>query len=184
MNRTGTTEAIKIMQAWLDGNPIEGRSRAIEPWAIEGWEPIVGDPQWDWTRFDYRIKPEPRVLHFAEFSNGALSYQPLSNDEVQRYTVDKGPKSTRLVKFVEVMDEPAKPEASIHAKYTFKLGDEGLTAGGWPYRVVSIDNNGLGPFMRVNHGPGRGDYWHDMQGKCDVEEYDLLAPGMKPSSQT
>ena len=105
MNRTGTTEAIKIMQAWLDGKAIEGRSRAIEPWAIEGWEPIIGDPQWDWARFDYRIKPEPRVMYLAEFSNGALSYIPLNDDAVRAHANARGPKSTRLVKFVEVTDE-------------------------------------------------------------------------------
>lgn len=47
---------IEVMQACLDGRPIEVRSRYRYG---SNWY-VAMDPNWDWTSFDYRIKREPR----------------------------------------------------------------------------------------------------------------------------
>ncbi len=56
-------EQIAIMQAFADGKTIEYRN------ALERWEPIK-DPLWNWTNFDYRIKPEPKVIWVNEYPSG------------------------------------------------------------------------------------------------------------------
>jgi len=50
MNKEQTSEAITVMQAYVDGAEIE-----IGPeWAT------VKEPTWTWTYSEYRIKPGPR----------------------------------------------------------------------------------------------------------------------------
>lgn len=53
-NRRYTQPKIEVMQAFLDGKPIESRSRANNNW---------GDcrmPNWDWGLCDFRIKQEDK----------------------------------------------------------------------------------------------------------------------------
>lgn len=54
MNREITIEAIKVMQAWVDGKEVEcaeiGRAQ---------WTPIF-TPVWNWNNYIYRIKPTPK----------------------------------------------------------------------------------------------------------------------------
>ena len=63
MNRAETAEAIKVMQAWLDGKEVEWRYPKAED---EEWSP-TGDPSrgetqtWSET-FEYRIKRAPKVV--------------------------------------------------------------------------------------------------------------------------
>ena len=51
MTREHAREAIKVMQAWVDGNEVESRLLG----KIE-WLP-TDIPQWDWAWNNYRIKP-------------------------------------------------------------------------------------------------------------------------------
>jgi hypothetical protein len=52
VNIEETKEAIRVMQAFVDGKIIESRGRKNECcWAS------TFSPSWDWLRCDYRIKP-------------------------------------------------------------------------------------------------------------------------------
>lgn len=111
MNREKTIEAIKVMQAWLDGKVIqargtlEGESEWADMQSIVG--PCVsehGVPIWNWGTSEYRVKPEPRVVYFGEFSNGALTANPLDAVEVANLRRDPIARSVRFVKFVEVIE--------------------------------------------------------------------------------
>lgn len=52
MNKQKTEAAIKVMQAWLDGKPIEARGKVNAAWGPIG----TGGPVWNWGGFDYRVK--------------------------------------------------------------------------------------------------------------------------------
>jgi len=55
MNKEQTKEAIKVMQAFVDGKEVEYKSRGIE-----GWDPII-TPTWNWLNCEYRIKLTPTL---------------------------------------------------------------------------------------------------------------------------
>ncbi len=60
MNREATIEAIKVMQAEVDGNDIE-MYRLAQGFSDENiqWYPHQGG--WNWSEYGFRIKPkEPR----------------------------------------------------------------------------------------------------------------------------
>ena len=59
-------EKIKIMQAALDGKQIE-ITNGQDP-----WEKIIS-PDWNWTNFDYRIKPENKQVPF-DFSDEEILF--------------------------------------------------------------------------------------------------------------
>ena len=53
MNKEQTIEAIRVMQAFVDGKEVEWRYRSIE-----GWDTIITiSPKWNWEDCEYRIKP-------------------------------------------------------------------------------------------------------------------------------
>ena len=53
MNIEQTKEAIKVMQAFVDG-------KEVEHWYYEMWVKIHV-PRWDWGNTEYRIKPTPTL---------------------------------------------------------------------------------------------------------------------------
>jgi len=53
MTKEQTIEAIKVMQAFVDGKEVEWRDGKFE-----GWETIIS-PKWNWHDNEYRIKPTP-----------------------------------------------------------------------------------------------------------------------------
>ncbi len=53
MNKQETAEAIKVMQAYVDGTEIECKT-GMDEW-LSGVEPA-----WDFLHGQYRIKPKPR----------------------------------------------------------------------------------------------------------------------------
>lgn len=68
MNREETRLAIQVMQAWVDGDECEWRSRTDEKWYPLGctYEQDPGDDDfeslsiiWNWDATEYRIKPKP-----------------------------------------------------------------------------------------------------------------------------
>ncbi len=59
MNIEQTKEAIRIMQAFVDGKEVEWRYRVIE-----GWD-TTNNPSWDWVACIYRIKPTPVLRPWA-----------------------------------------------------------------------------------------------------------------------
>ena len=56
MTREQTIEAIRIMQAFVDGKEVEVKG------VLTGsvWMP-AGVPYWNWQMIDYRIKPAPTI---------------------------------------------------------------------------------------------------------------------------
>lgn len=50
MTREQTIEAIRIMQAFVDGKEVEFK------WGSMDWN-STDKPEWNWSAYDYRIKP-------------------------------------------------------------------------------------------------------------------------------
>ena len=50
MTREQTLEAIRIMQAFVDGKEVEFK------WMSKDWD-STDKPEWNWEHYDYRIKP-------------------------------------------------------------------------------------------------------------------------------
>ena len=74
MNIKDTNKAIKVMQAWVDGEKI----------IIDGAIPLVVDPKWDWFNTDYSIKPQPLGIWCIVNSKGrCLSNQPSEDDCIE-----------------------------------------------------------------------------------------------------
>ena len=48
-----TKERIEVMQAYLDGKAIEVKNKIDHKW-VRVWI----EPQWDWSTYEYRIKPK------------------------------------------------------------------------------------------------------------------------------
>ena len=61
MNRDETRKAIEVMQAWVDGRPVEWCPRNCPgDWRADPQHTDIDGPAWDWLQHNYRIKPEPR----------------------------------------------------------------------------------------------------------------------------
>ena len=54
MTREQTIEAIRIMQAWVDGKEVEFK------WGSMYWN-STDKPEWNWSAYDYRIKPTATI---------------------------------------------------------------------------------------------------------------------------
>ncbi len=79
MNKQETAEAIKVMQAWIDGADIEALSNEDEG----EWVHIKSfGPSWGWSKQKYRIKPSPREFWITVEPPGetlvAWSQEPLN----------------------------------------------------------------------------------------------------------
>jgi len=53
MTREQTKEAIRVMQAYVDGKEVESKHITSHNWVLDK------TPRWNWDNFDYRIKPTP-----------------------------------------------------------------------------------------------------------------------------
>ncbi len=54
MNIEQTKEAIRVMQAYVDGNEVEFK------WGSMDWN-STDKPEWNWSAYDYRIKPTAKL---------------------------------------------------------------------------------------------------------------------------
>lgn len=103
MNHEETRFAAKVMAAWAEGKTVQAKDKhAANLW----FDCASGDEDsmsWNWSEMEYRIKPEPRVFYFAEFSDGSLTSKPLTREEVRDMKMSRVVRSTTLVKFVEVL---------------------------------------------------------------------------------
>lgn len=68
---TSTTKGkIQVMQAFKDGEAIQGASRSMNNWGD------AGTPCWNWEKFDWRIKPQTveeaanNCEAFSKYTNG------------------------------------------------------------------------------------------------------------------
>ena len=54
MTREQTIEAIRVMQAFVDGKEVEFK------WGSMDWN-STNKPEWNWSAYDYRIKPTAKL---------------------------------------------------------------------------------------------------------------------------
>ena len=54
MNIEQTKEAIRVMQAYVDGKEVEFK------WGSMDWN-STDKPEWNWSAYDYRIKPTAKL---------------------------------------------------------------------------------------------------------------------------
>jgi len=54
MTRDETIEAIRVMQAFVDGKEVEFK------WGSMDWN-STDKPEWNWSAYDYRIKPTAKL---------------------------------------------------------------------------------------------------------------------------
>lgn len=59
MTREETEKAIKVMQDYVNGKEVEYRIVGKDDWYN------AATPCWDWTLYDYRVKPEPKVRPYT-----------------------------------------------------------------------------------------------------------------------
>lgn len=58
-------EQIAVMLAWISGKPIE-----IKKYDDTFWSKVL-EPAWNWADYDYRVKPEPKVIYVNLYKSGA-----------------------------------------------------------------------------------------------------------------
>jgi len=79
MTKQQTQEAIKVMQAYTDGEHVE------YTYDITTWRTCV-NPLWDWTNYDYRIaKPKP-----VKLAVGMKASCLLSSNNIKVLMIDNG----------------------------------------------------------------------------------------------
>ena len=98
MNKESTKEKIEIMQAWLDGKPIEFASFNGEVW----YDLTTKNPQWDFDECQYRIKPKEKVKKTTKYlcfedSNGNLFHYREGSNNCNYYLENN--KCTRIPEF-------------------------------------------------------------------------------------
>ena len=54
MTRDETIEAIRVMQAYVDGKEVEFK------WGSMDWN-STDKPEWNWSAYDYRLKPTAKL---------------------------------------------------------------------------------------------------------------------------
>ena len=63
-----TKDMIEVMQAYERGEQIEIRMKTIPE--NDEWDTMTQEPEWNWSDFDYRVKPKPTYRPYknaAEF---------------------------------------------------------------------------------------------------------------------
>lgn len=100
-------ERIEIETAGLNGEVIERRflqginsDYEIKPDADHD------DAVYCWPDFDYRIKPEPRVIYVNEYkTSGISSTWHTTRETAIKSSAGVGRTITRVIKFIEVLEE-------------------------------------------------------------------------------
>ena len=60
VNKVETEQAIAVMQAWMDGKPIQYNTYSTG----KNWIDLPAEaPVWNWQNYTYRIKPEPTKVY-------------------------------------------------------------------------------------------------------------------------
>lgn len=108
MNIERTQEAIRVMQAWVDGELIQARGTlpGAEGWSDMDcygapWSAEFGPPTWNWGTCEYRIKPEPRVLYVNEYDDNLSNTHHMSESAAHLNATSN--RVHRVLKFVEVL---------------------------------------------------------------------------------
>lgn len=75
MTREEAKEAAEVMLAYAEGKEIQYKNHEGDSWC----EIVYGEPEFNWDRTEYRIKPEPTYRPFKdkeECWNEMLKHQP------------------------------------------------------------------------------------------------------------
>ena len=96
MNKAETAEAIKVMQAYVDGAEIVLRdgNRLSE----------LSSPTWNWAVWDYQVKPKPRTIWVNEYPHPISSLKAHSSKEEADEMGDL-PRRVSCTQFREVLDD-------------------------------------------------------------------------------
>jgi len=70
MTKQLTQEAIKVMQAWVNGATIQFAPRETEGWG----DCNDSDVSWTWSAFQYRIKPIPMEIEVWVKNGGPVAF--------------------------------------------------------------------------------------------------------------
>jgi len=81
MNIEETKEAIRIMQAFVDGKEVEWNYRGIER-----WETIIS-PKWNWIDNEYRIKPTPTFRPWTADEVPLGAWMRMKSDREYRFLI-------------------------------------------------------------------------------------------------
>jgi hypothetical protein len=88
-------EMIEVLQAAKRGETIQYRAVPYGDWFDN---PCV----WNFTAWEYRVKPEPRVIHCIErVDNGICALACSTRDEAETAFKVYGPSAYRIVEYVE-----------------------------------------------------------------------------------
>jgi hypothetical protein len=81
MNREYAKEAIKVMQAFVEGKEIEYREKGRSSWAASTYDNMG----FDWRAYEYRIKKEPAITYEIVNRNDAVVSIADSKAAAERY---------------------------------------------------------------------------------------------------
>ena len=97
---TDIDHMIAVMQAAKEGKAIQRRYRT-HPVTDVYWKDTP-KPDWNWTSFDYRVKPEPRRVWVNMYCN-RMGFAHASREQADA-NADAGIYRVECVEFVEVME--------------------------------------------------------------------------------
>ena len=75
MDKQQTKDAIKVMQAFVDGKTIQLESKGV-------WFDAPDRPSWNWASQNYRVKPEPVVVYINEYPGEERSFEAYDTKEM------------------------------------------------------------------------------------------------------
>jgi hypothetical protein len=81
MNIEQTKEAIKVMQAFVDGKEVQARDVGLERWNA------VIIPRWNLEDFEYRIKPTPTIRPWTADEVPLGAWMRIKSDREYRFLI-------------------------------------------------------------------------------------------------
>lgn len=98
MNKEDTKKAISVMEAWMQGEVLQCRSRGEAAWTTitSTW------PTWNWQEVEYRIKPRAMEIEVWAHPVESSFYQVGKTMSSDREFTERG---WTKKKFREVLDE-------------------------------------------------------------------------------
>lgn len=101
MNKDQTKEAIKVMQAYVDGEEIEYKDSS------GAWRAVNGEPLWNFCECEYRVKPKPLECYLVVDNLGsmaAFSSDAPAHAFIARASDCQGLEGARIIKMREVTE--------------------------------------------------------------------------------